>query len=762
MTEFQLRTQVLIGYSNGPADITAGPDGAMWFTWYTEEAKPRICRIDMTGYFTEYGSWDEPLDDFESWSLAAGPDGAMWFTECSTNRIGRITMSGEVTEFPVPTPNSWPIDIIEGPDGAMWFTEAAGNQIGRISTSGEITEFKLLDDARIPYGITTGPDGALWFIEYASGQIGRMTTSGSVTEFDVPGGFESGHGPFGITAGPDGAIWFTGLKSNRIGRISTSGQVREFGQGLSQGGIDVGPDGALWHGNGAIVRTTPTGSSTIYDGVEGSCSSIATGQDGALWFTIADFTSDGSLEFGKIGRARLMPNSPYYFAEGTCRSGFDTYFCIQNPNDTSAEVNLRYMKGDGTTEEDTAVIPAHSRATVTPRDRLGSGDDAAHDFATVVRCKDDRSIVVERSIYFNYKGKWTGGSDVVGASAPAHEFFFAEGSCRPGFDTYFCIFNPGEEEAYVELTYEKKGHEVTESQALTVPANSRATVYPRDIMGTAQDDAHDFSTVVESKGVPVVVERPMYFNYEGRWTGGSDVMGATSRSNTWYFAEGCTRAAAEGTFREWLCIDNPNHDADIHILYTLEDGSTISKAYPLMEPGRNTIDVTADVGAGHDVSISMRAHDHFANPGFPHDRSITAERLLYFDYGGGWTGGSASLGATPVDCYFAEGTCRPGFDTYFSIQNAGDATADVKLTYTRGDCTISTQDVQVPAHSRATIQPRDVLGTGDGPAYDFSTSVECTNGQTVRVERPMYFNYNGAWTGGHVSPGYKPGTVPPG
>jgi len=27
--------------------------------------------------------------------------------------------------------------------------------------------------------------------------------------------------------------------------------------------------------------------------------------------------------------------------------------------------------------------------------------------------------------------------------------------------------------------------------------------------------------------------------------------------------------------------------------------------------------------------------------------------------------------------------------------------------------------------------------------------VECTNGQTIIAERPMYFNYNGVWTGGH-------------
>jgi streptogramin lyase len=34
--------------------------------------------------------------------VVAGPDGNLWFTEM-LNRIGRMTPSGDMTEFPVPT-----------------------------------------------------------------------------------------------------------------------------------------------------------------------------------------------------------------------------------------------------------------------------------------------------------------------------------------------------------------------------------------------------------------------------------------------------------------------------------------------------------------------------------------------------------------------------------------------------------------------------------------------------------------------------------
>jgi hypothetical protein len=61
----------------------------------------------------------------------------------------------------------------------------------------------------------------------------------------------------------------------------------------------------------------------------------------------------------------------------------------------------------------------------------------------------------------------------------------------------------------------------------------------------------------------------------------------------------------------------------------------------------------------------------------------------------------------------------------------------------------------VPAFSRATLHPSDVLGVGNDAAHDFSCEVQSTNGQQIVAERPMYFNYNG-WTGGSDTVGYSP------
>ena len=111
--------------------------------------------------------------------ITAGPDGNLWFTEDAGNRIGRITPSGTITEFAVPTASSAPGGITAGPDGNLWFAENTGNKTGRITPSGTITEFAIPTAASFPEGITAGPDGNLWLAEMNANQIGRSTLTSS-------------------------------------------------------------------------------------------------------------------------------------------------------------------------------------------------------------------------------------------------------------------------------------------------------------------------------------------------------------------------------------------------------------------------------------------------------------------------------------------------------------------------------------------------------------------------------------------------------
>jgi streptogramin lyase len=89
--------------------------------------------------------------------ITAGPDGALWFTEYRGNKIGRITTAGVITEYPVPTASSYVARISSGPDGTLWFTEPGADKIGRITTAGVITEYPVPTASSNVDDITAGP-----------------------------------------------------------------------------------------------------------------------------------------------------------------------------------------------------------------------------------------------------------------------------------------------------------------------------------------------------------------------------------------------------------------------------------------------------------------------------------------------------------------------------------------------------------------------------------------------------------------------------
>ena len=107
-----------------PWEIAAGPDGNLWFTERTGPVgyAGQMARINPTTHVvTEFTAGI--TGDTEPDGVTAGPDGNVWFTEEAGNRIGRITPSGTITEFPIPTADSQPVAIVTGSDGNLWFAE---------------------------------------------------------------------------------------------------------------------------------------------------------------------------------------------------------------------------------------------------------------------------------------------------------------------------------------------------------------------------------------------------------------------------------------------------------------------------------------------------------------------------------------------------------------------------------------------------------------------------------------------------------------
>src|SRR6185295_16574507 len=154
-------------------------------------------------------------------AITAGPDGNIWFATAD-NRIGRMSTAGVVALLvTIPTPSSGVRAMAPGRDGNVWFAETSVGRIGRITPTGQLSEF-VLAAGSTPLGMTPGPDGNVWFSDVGQHTIARITPTGVVTSYAVPAANTALNR---LTSGPDGNIWFVELNlgpgepTGSIGRL---------------------------------------------------------------------------------------------------------------------------------------------------------------------------------------------------------------------------------------------------------------------------------------------------------------------------------------------------------------------------------------------------------------------------------------------------------------------------------------------------------------------------------------------------------------
>jgi hypothetical protein len=321
------------------------------------------------------------------------------------------------------------------------------------------------------------------------------------------------------------------------------------------------------------------------------------------------FTYKNKWKGGSTSSGQSALQTKFYYAEGTTRNNpvdgqFETWLCFANPNGSTAIVTVAYLRENGSDVTWAYRVAPHSRLTV--------------DIATAIGVESDCGIVVtsslpiacERPMYYNYHGTVQDGSTVVGASAPANKWYFAEGTTRPGFDEWLTILNPSDRQAQATVRYLVAGGGGLNPQVTFIPPRSRRTINVNKEAGTGLD----LSTVVESD-VPVVVERSMYANTPTCY-GGDSSMGTTP-AMSWQFAEGTTRDG----FTTYITLMNPNpQPVTANVLYQFSDGTVLPQTITLPASSRVTLDIATVVGRDHDVAMSLTA-----------SQPVVAERPVYFD-----------------------------------------------------------------------------------------------------------------------------------
>ncbi|MFH1150101.1 MAG: DUF5719 family protein [Actinomycetota bacterium] len=301
--------------------------------------------------------------------------------------------------------------------------------------------------------------------------------------------------------------------------------------------------------------------------------------DGPIVAQQSEFYNCANRRGGDLATGVTAPSRTWYFAEGFTGAHFSTYLLLFNPGAKQNHVKVNYLVNGGTPYLHEFDMAAESRGT-TLVDALPGLDDKEVSMSV----DSQYPLVAERAEYFAWPGHVNGvnGGDLsMGLTAPAKQWFLAEGCTGHFFDEYILVNNPGPDVASLDVQFLTAGGPV--NHVFAAPPLSRITICVDSIPGL--EDA-DTGAIINSDR-EVVVERAMYLTRDSR-RGGHVNAGITDPSEDWYFAEGFTG----GTFDEYILVMNPNDNAAfVNLLFHLENGSDVGAGYAVPARGRITIHV---------------------------------------------------------------------------------------------------------------------------------------------------------------------------
>lgn len=190
---------------------------------------------------------------------AIGPDGNIYFSVWAGDKIARFDpKSNRFQEWDTPV-GMHPRGILVAPDGKVLFGGAGNGAIGELDpATGKIKLYKLRFNDSDPYTLIFDAQGAVWFVQRRTGLLAKLDrTNGRIVEYPI------GDQPYALSIDKSGAIWVTRRSADRMVRFDPkTGEVTElsFVKGSQPRRTVVAPDGMLWvtlFGNGRLAKIDP-------------------------------------------------------------------------------------------------------------------------------------------------------------------------------------------------------------------------------------------------------------------------------------------------------------------------------------------------------------------------------------------------------------------------------------------------------------------------------------------------------------------------
>ncbi len=396
--------------------------------------------------------------------------------------------------------------------------------------------------------------------------------------------------------------------------------------------------------DGTVVLQTPTlaprSRQTIHvDAVPGlentDVSTIVESTSGVPLAVERTMFWDAGRYGGHTDTAVQAPAPTWYFAEGS-QGFFDTYVLLANSNIVPANVTVTFLlQGSASPVQTTLTIGA------TARDTLWAGffPELQHQsFGILV--ESDQPIIAERAMYFGAHPFWSAGHESAGVTAPAANWFLAEGATGPFFDMYVLVSNPNDQAALVAVEFVTSNGDTVPYPGgpLVVAGKSRESIYVDAIPGL---ESAAVSTRL-SADVPVVAERAMYWpGTPGEWYEAHNSFGLTEAGTRWVVAEGRSGNGGEqGT--------DPGFESYLLVYNTTDSLATVTVTY-LLE-GAASFTYTKVIGKGRDniVDPDPRLANRSYGALIESDQPIIVERAMYWRGTTGRPWGWGGTNATAV------------------------------------------------------------------------------------------------------------------
>ncbi len=335
----------------------------------------------------------------------------------------------------------------------------------------------------------------------------------------------------------------------------------------------------------------------------------------------------------------------WYFAEGATHSNFNLFYLIQNPTDTPANVEVTYLlPAPAAPLVKTYVVQPQSRfdiwvdneAVVDPKlATLGAAD-----ISVVMRSKNGVPIIAERAMYLDQPGRPLGaGHESAGVTAPATQWFLAEGATGPYFDLFVLIANPNPQAAVVDVNFLLPNGTVV-PKTYDVAGNSRFNIWV-DYEDAALANTAVSTTVTSSNGVPIVVERAMWWPGPdpSAWQEAHNSPGETVTGTRWAMAEGEDGGARD--VETYVLVANTSpYAGQVRATVLFEDGSApVQQTFTVAANSRFNIAPYAHFPESRGKRFGMIVESIGGQP-----IQIVVERAMYSDAQGvNWAAGTNAL-----------------------------------------------------------------------------------------------------------------------